>query len=302
MIDAAHAHRQAGRVSSVSALASLALLRKESRTRPGPVPHSLGGTIIRPGKWLVHGDQYLLRTESGFTFHYQRGVGVNFEMPVNGDPAEVELWSNGSVYSAIAALNGLRPLHASAVAQAGRVIAFTGQTGVGKSTLAAGLGRHGLPLFCDDTLVLDLSGPGPAFCLPGHKRLKLTEQALALTGAERQERVAADVAKFYAAPLSGPVGEALPLGALIFPEDGPEVALMPLTGAEKIARLCDDHYTAALHVVGRGQDRAALFAEHARLANEIAMFRLVLPRDPAHFADNVRHVATLLCQQGSMAA
>ena len=32
-----------------------------------------------------------------------------------------------------------------------------GSTGAGKSTLVAALTRRGLPMFCDDTLVMDLS-------------------------------------------------------------------------------------------------------------------------------------------------
>ncbi len=64
----------------------------------------------------------------------------------------------------------------------GRVFAFAGPSGAGKSTLAAGLGQRALPLLCDDTLLLDLSDPPDIWCLPGHKRLKLTAAALALTG------------------------------------------------------------------------------------------------------------------------
>ena len=60
----------------------------------------------------------------------------------------------------------------------GEVFAFAGPSGSGKSTLIAALGQLGLPMFCDDTLVLDLGEPDIVICLPGHKRLKLTPEAL----------------------------------------------------------------------------------------------------------------------------
>ncbi len=45
-------------------------------------------------------------------------------------------------------------LHASAVEVDGRAIAFAGQTGRGKSTLAASLHQAGCPLLCDDALIV----------------------------------------------------------------------------------------------------------------------------------------------------
>ena len=42
-----------------------------------------------------------------------------------------------------------------------------------------------------------MSDPDRIVCLPGHKRLKLTPGALALTGAAREEAVSADIDKFF---------------------------------------------------------------------------------------------------------
>ena len=113
------------------------------------------------------------------------------------------------------------PIHASAVAHDGGVFAFTGPSAAGKSTLIAALGRAGLPMFCDDTLVLDLSDPDRIICLPGHKRLKLTPAAIELTGARHEERVARDLDKYYARPAGGRRRRRrLPLAELLFLEQG----------------------------------------------------------------------------------
>ena len=73
----------------------------------------------------------------------------------------------GSPWAAVALQRGLLPLHASAVSRAGAVHAFSGASGGGQSTLAAALGRHGLPFFADDLLLLDPASFGEGcLCLP----------------------------------------------------------------------------------------------------------------------------------------
>jgi energy-coupling factor transporter ATP-binding protein EcfA2 len=185
------------------------------------------------------------------------------------------------------------------VAWNGEVFAFTGPSGAGKSTLIAALGNFGLPMFCDDTLVLDLSDPDRITCLPGHKRLKLTSEALGLTGAVREEKVGTMIDKFYARPPGGVVAEPLPLGRLVFLEDGPELAVGTITGAERFARLTHDHYTEELFASARQLDRAAQFVLQARLARQIPMAQLTRPHDPAHFAASAQLAAALVQGQAS---
>jgi hypothetical protein len=271
-----------------------ALLARETRTRRGPVPRELGGVAVGEDAWFLHGDSFVLRAADGIGFHYRRGEGVCVEQPAGADPRDVRLWLNGSVYAAVAAINGLMPLHASAVACEGRVYAFTGPPGAGKSTLAAALGREGLPLFCDDTLVLDLSGEGALTCLPGHKRLKLWPEGLALSGAAAQEQVGSDYPKHFAEPAGGTWRQPLPLAELIFLERGEDVQIVPVSAGERIARLQDDHYTAALFEQASALPRPQRFAQLAAIAARMPMRRFARPFEPARFGDGlaaiVRHV------------
>ncbi|MBW8784799.1 MAG: hypothetical protein JF593_09185 [Novosphingobium sp.] len=259
----------------------------ELRLRAGAVPEALDGVAVARGCQHLVGDSFLLRTHTGFGFYYRKGEGILVERPHGGDTSEESLWLNGSVYAAVASIAGFKPIHASAVAWNGRVHAFTGPGGAGKSTLIAGLGAQGLPMFCDDTLVLDLSDPERITCLPGHKRLKLLPDALALTGAVAEEKVAPDNDKFYARPPAGDIAVRLPLSELVFLEDGPESAMRPLPPGERFARLEADHHTDVLFAQAQKLDRAGLFSLHARLASQVPMARFVRPRDPARFAAGV---------------
>ena len=271
-------------------------MARETAVAYGQAPRGLTEEPLAEKCWQMSGDQFLLRGEGEHYFHYRRGQGITIERGTVCDISEESLWLNGSVYSAIASLNGLTPIHASAVASNGAVYAFTGPGGAGKSTLAAALGRHGFAMFCDDTLVLDLSDPKCITCLPGHKRLKLRPDALPLTGATAQEKVSATVDKFYAQPASGTVGVTLPLAELFYLEEGPEPKIVPIRGAERFARMQDDHYTANLFAVANRYDRSGQFAHLSRLASQIAMARFIRPVDPSRFHQGVELAAEHICR------
>lgn len=259
------------------------LMRRETRCSYGVVTHSLSSDPLRQCAWQLVGNQFLLRGEGDHYFLYRKGAGIKIERGADADLSEESLWLNGSVYAAVASMNGLLPIHASAVVANDMVFAIAGPPGAGKSTLTAALGRLGLPMFCDDTLVLDLSHPDRTDCLPGHKRLKLTREAIRLTGATEEEKVSATVDKYFARPLSGTVSSMLPLAELIHLERGEQTKIEAIRGAERLSRLDDDHYTNTIYARAQGFDRAALFGHLSHLSDRIAMARFVRPTSDADF-------------------
>ena len=270
---------------------AVALMARETAVREGPVSRILAGEAVPDDRWALRGEEFLFRTIEGIGLHYRRGDGITLDCPPGIDQRTIALWLNGTLYAAIAALNGLFPFHASAVEHRGRVHAFSGSAGAGKSTLVAALGRAGFAQFCDDTLILDVSGDGPPLCLPGHKRLKLWSEGVALAGVEPGELVAEDYPKHFVEPAAGTIAEPLPLAELVFLERGDAPLVAPLAGAERIDRLQDDHYTAELWRQANNQPRPAHFATLAALARRIAMQRFVRPFDPARFAESTAFIA-----------
>src|SRR5688572_6828118 len=92
---------------------AMALLARETRMRRGPAPREIDGVAVARDGFMLRGDSFLLHTRDGLALHYRRGEGVTVDHPDDADPREVTLWLNGSVYAAVAAINGLMPLHAS---------------------------------------------------------------------------------------------------------------------------------------------------------------------------------------------
>ena len=86
---------------------AVALLAREMRVRRGKVPRSIGGQQVVRDQFYLAGDSYLMRADDGIAVHYRLGEGLTLEAPEDADPRDVALWLNGSVYAAVAALNGL---------------------------------------------------------------------------------------------------------------------------------------------------------------------------------------------------
>jgi hypothetical protein len=75
---------------------------------------------------------------------------------------------------------GMEPLHATVVVIDGDAVAFIGDCGYGKSTLAAAFLREGYPLLTDDLLPLRRPAAGGRLMVsPGPPRIKLTPESAA---------------------------------------------------------------------------------------------------------------------------
>lgn len=229
-------------------------------------------------------------TPGGVRFHYQLGGKVHALCSGGANRDELRLYLWGTVFGAVAWLNGFSPLHASAVANADGVIAFTGAAGSGKSTLAAALYREGMAHVCDDTLLTVSASDGP-LALPDGKPAKLWGDALAMIGLEAGLPIASVPGKYFT-ELSVPVQHAMPLRHLIFLEDGPDVSIEPVTGAAKLELLPSALYRDFIHAA-RADQRAhetlmLAFARH------VQFWRLQRPRDPARFNADIRQITGLL--------
>jgi hypothetical protein len=83
-----------------------------------------------------------------------------------------------------AALRGLEPLHASAVAVGGVAIAFTAASGTGKTSTAVHLTARGASLLSDDVLALEMA-EGETLAHPGVRLLSVSRHELESLGAAR---------------------------------------------------------------------------------------------------------------------
>lgn len=127
----------------------------------GAVPFSLPGGR-RLGPWLeVEGQNCLLLFEGLGRFLVEHGRRIVVEKEPTASYDDLRGFLFGSGFGALVHQRGLVPLHVSAVVSPSGVIAFTGESGAGKSTIAACLNQElGWPLISDDVAVLRQTDDG----------------------------------------------------------------------------------------------------------------------------------------------
>ena len=274
--------------------AALDLLRAEMQVEFGPVPDSIPGQFLDDGDgFIVSSQEFIFTTWDDVRFHYRKGRGLTVQLPPAGLDTDFELFLWGTVFGTVAWLNDHVPLHASAVDVGGRVVAFTADSGGGKSTLAAALADRGLPHVCDDTLVVALQS-NAVMALPDAKPLKLWDDALDLANSNALRPVYSMPGKNYANPARKATGP-LPLTDLVFLERGEKVSFEPVTGAAKLALLPATLYRGFVHVA-RG-DRAMHEQFLMGLSARVRVWRLFRPFDSDRFGEDVDTIKALLCAE-----
>ena len=169
-------------------------------------------------------------------------------------------------------------LHASAVAIDGAALAFVGQSGRGKTTVAALMCVDGAALVADDLVTVDI-GP-PVTCTGGAVELRLRAAAASIADArpDATTRVTADersALSLTAAPL-GP----LPLAAIVVPapsRTASEVAITRVPASEALFALLAFprvHGWRLPEVLTRD------FTTMSRLVNEVPVYAATIPWGP----------------------
>jgi hypothetical protein len=260
------------------------------------VPESLEGEGPEGASYQIRDRRMLIRVPNGPRYLIEDGNFVRYEAADGQDDREIALFLLGSVWGALCYQRGLIPLHASAISTGGAIHAFTGPSGAGKSTLAAALAARGHDFFTDDVLILDPKQLAPEpLCFAGHKDLKLWQDAIAMTGAERGSpvRSVARFDKYYAAPRnesSAIVGRLTNLVILGDAKRGMGPEMKALQGGRAVLQLVSSVYRPAFAEAIMG--RRTLFEAIAKLVGRVSVFMFQFRRrfDKEDFAEGVAFV------------
>lgn len=169
-------------------------------------------------------------------------------------------------------------IHASGVAIAGAAVAFVGETGRGKSTLAAACARDGLPFLSDDGIYLVRAGddylaqPNAAgFRMWQDSASQFADPSSPAAGGREKARIAAGESLPFC-------DRAVPLRALYFLGDGSSAApaIAPLGRPQALAALINHVFL--LDVEDRVRLRQLITAL-GELVDAVACFSLDYPRE-----------------------
>lgn len=153
------------------------------------------GTLAGP-EWDrivgIENDAFRLRVAGIGRFEAVEGRRVTVDPDPAATEAELRAYLLGTVFGALFQQRGLLALHASAVAAlsgesgADEAIAFVGESGAGKSTMAMALNARGHRLLCDDVTVIRHGEGESPLVWPGVRRLKLWSTSIEAGGRSTQ--------------------------------------------------------------------------------------------------------------------
>lgn len=210
----------------------------------GHVPDALdGGRRVAPFMEVTR-RACLYRFEDVGAYLVEGGDRIVVDPLPSAAPNDVRAYLFGSVMGTLLHQRGLVPLHISAVMSPKGVIAFTGPSGVGKSTTASLVHREtGWPILCDDVAAVRMINDQPILSA-GLVRLKLWKDALEAFGIE-EEGLDRDLVRQDKFHLSAPemfAGDGLALGRLVVLGRGAEKGVLPLSGARAFAEVLNAVY------------------------------------------------------------
>ena len=247
----------------------------------GEVPTAIAGGACYGASCQVSRSEYLLRIPEVAGFYVRNGDSVLVDRVPAAQPADVSTFLLGSVFGALCHQNDLLPLHASSVLSGSGVTAFLGDSGTGKSTLAACFQDRGYGIVSDDICVLaPEAATGQMKVIPLAGWLKLWRTSLDHLGEipEEKNRVYSEDEKYrlYLEPHAWDRPE---LANLVFLtkalEAGREPRLEPLSTAETLAGMMQLTYLGYITELTGSHER--VFRQCARVLAKAKGYRLVVP-------------------------
>jgi len=255
----------------------------------GRVPFDQGQSPDRILVWARPSDA-CLHYRGVATFHVINGSRIVVDAHAEADPCALRLFLLGPVMALLLHQRKMLVLHASAVVVHGEVIAFAGDKGEGKSTLAGAMTAAGYPLFCDDVLAIDLRDSDRIIAYPGFPQLKLMPDSAEQIGLSSGDlpRIHPDYEK-RAARMNGVCGpEPLPVNRIYILQTADEEAIELLAPQNRLVELVRHSYLAPLlETTGESADH---FRQVVLLANRIEIVAVKRTRDLSRLRETVGRV------------
>lgn len=182
-------------------VAARGLATVELRRATEPLTLDDGHTLA---PWLcVTRDACLCEFTDIAQFLIERPDRITVRMLPEGVESDMRAYLFGTGFGVLMHMRGLVPLHVSAIKTPDGVVAFTGDSGAGKSTKVAELHfKHGWPVICDDVAVLHPDDPLPILHA-GMNRIKLWNDAVERFGVD-PGRLTRDIMRFDKFHLNDP--------------------------------------------------------------------------------------------------
>ena len=245
----------------------------------GSTPAELTHPQIKGTCYEAGPGEFLLRVDSVARYYIQEGRKIIIAPEPDVEDERILIFLMGSAMGALLHQRNILVLHAGAIAVQDQSVIFTGDSGIGKSTLAAGFHKRGYPFLADDVCAIAMINGKPAV-VPGIPRLKLWADALKKLGRDKDQlksvRWIHNMDKYFL-PVE-PLYESPVLLKSVFvleTGDAGKMEMTALKGAAKIDPIIKNTYRLGfLNGLGGKKEH---FRQCAAVAAKAAVYRTVRP-------------------------
>ncbi len=239
-------------------------------------------------------NDFLFKFKGIGRYRVQNGRRIIIQPEGEALPAEIRLVLLGSGIGALLHQRGMMAIHGSAITDGKQTAIVSGQSGVGKSTLAAGLHELGYSVIADDISVIGLNGKQQFIVEHGIPHLKLWKDVLAhLNQADDLAKVRPQLDK-YRKPIPVLEEEAPRLSKIVIlnPSNSTDFSYSEILGREKFHLLRTNTYR--LQFIDKMNQTEAHFRNLSQLVNSIQMFHANRPHDPKNILEFSKSISEII--------
>jgi hypothetical protein len=229
----------------------------------------------KPSYFSISTEEIIIAGEDVGTFLVRGGKEVCIIPSPGVEESRLRLSLVGVVMAFLLYQRGILVLHAASNSIEGGSVAFLGESGFGKSTLAAALYKRGYNLFTDDVLPVD-TDCDVAMVTPGFPQFKLHPEAAAALDYDPKSlhELHSSQEKLGCRLETGFESDLLPLRCIYVLARGERLMIEHLQPGQAVMQLVRHSYpTRANHCGG-----AAHLKQCVKIANQVPMYRLVRPK------------------------
>lgn len=212
---------------------------------------------------------FVMRVTEVCDYWVTEGRDIALSPAANADPASVRLFLLGSAIGMAMHQRGMLLLHGATVKRDGGATIFVGQSGEGKSTLAASLGHSGHAILGDDTMPVWPSARGGYYVWPGSRMFKLWSDTIEALGGKTSDlqSVGRRFNKFFVPNSAQAPDVAIPVCDVVLLQADAAAThpvLEPITGLEALRVIMEHTYRPEyVRLLGRDPEHFALCAQFA---------------------------------------
>ncbi|MEK5318923.1 serine kinase [Paenibacillus sp. FSL L8-0644] len=142
---------------------------------------------LEQANFVMLDERFMFRIPGTAIYAVREGKEIEVSIFSGADPDTVRLFVLGTCMGVLLMQRRILPIHGSAVVIGGRAYAFVGESGTGKSTLAAVFRQAGYQMVSDDVIAVKATGSS-AIVYPAYPQQKLGLESLLQLEALRENK------------------------------------------------------------------------------------------------------------------